>query len=333
MKSKPVLRLWAFAVSLLLTVSVLCGCSAQSVKDAERSEFLFDTIISIKLLSQNDAENLLDESFELCKHYNSLFDRYTSGSDIYRINHSGGTPCMVSPETIELLTLALEHSDLSGGRYDVSCGNVTKLWDFVSDTPSLPQSSDLQAALESVDWQSVKIDGNNVTVPAGTELDLGGIAKGYIADQLVGFLESRGVHSAVINLGGNVYALGDKNGQPFRVGIQSPFGEGSIGYVNVSDCSVVTAGSYQRCFELNGTVYHHILDLTDGMPADSGLASVTVICESSAQADALATTCFILGMDEGTKLIDSLDGVEALFIAVDGTVSMTEGARSIATLY
>lgn len=333
MRTKSFFRVFTLAFSLLLAVSVLCGCSVQREPEAERTSFLFDTIISIKLLSFEDASDLLDESFKLCEHYDALFDRYSSTSDIYRINHSVGAPCEVSPETVELLSLALEYAELSGGRYDVSCGSVTKLWDFTTDAPSLPHPSELQAALESVNWQSIEIDGNTVTVPAGTELDAGGIAKGYIADKLVDFLISRGVRSAVINLGGNVYVIGSKNDQPFKVGIQSPFGDGNIGYVNVSERSVVTAGSYQRCFELDGTVYHHILDLTDGMPAQSGVTSVTVISKSSVQADALATICFLLGAEEGLKLIESLNGVEALFICEDGTVHMTDGARSITTLY
>ncbi len=333
MRKKPVFRVFCIAFALLFPVSVLFGCSMQSVKETERTSFLFDTIVSVKLRYAGDASSVLDDAFSLCEHYDRLFDRFTSGSDIYRINHSGGTPVEVDPDTADLISIALEYAELSGGRFDISCGNVTKLWDFNSAMPSIPDPESLKNALETTGWQKIVLDGNSVTVPAGTELDFGGIAKGYIADKLAEFLKSRGVQSAIINLGGNVYALGDKDGQPFKVGIQSPHDSGNIGYVNVYDCSVVTAGSYQRWFELNGAVYHHILDLTSGMPADTGVESVTVIATSSAEADALATICFILGVEDGMRLIDSLDDTEALFVTDDGRIHMTEGARSITTLY
>jgi len=333
MKNKRLQRITAFALTVALAVSVLCSCSAKPVDEIERTSFLFDTIISIKLRCSADAESILEESFDLCERCDKLFDRYDPESDIFRINHSGGTPCEVSSETAELIGMAPGYSRISGGRYDISCGRVTALWDFAAESPIVPDASALKAALATVDWQSITLEGSTVTVPDGTELDLGGIAKGYIADRLVDHLRSSGVRSAIINLGGNVYALGDKDGQPYKVGIQSPFGSGSLGHVSVSDCSVVTAGSYQRCFELDGKLYHHILDLTDGMPSRSGLASVTVISESSAQADALATVCFILGLEDGMRLIESTDSTEALFVTEDGQIHMTDGARAVTTLY
>ncbi|MBE6759500.1 MAG: FAD:protein FMN transferase [Ruminococcaceae bacterium] len=333
MRRKPFIRAVSIAITAILAVSVLFGCSGQSMKEQERTSFLFDTIISIKLRCDNDAESVLDDVFSLCEHYNSLFDRYDPESDIYRINHSEGLPCEVNPETAEMLSAALDYSRLSGGRYDISCGSVTILWDFTSDVPLLPDPSALESALETVGFENVIIDGCTVTVPQGTELDPGGIAKGFIADKAADFIRSAGVESAVINLGGNVCVVGDKDGQPFKVGIQSPFESGSIGYVSVTDCSVVTAGSYQRCFELDGTLYHHILDLTDGMPSRSGVASVTIISRSSAQADALATACFIMGVEDGMTLIDSLEGVEAIFVTEDGEVCMTDGARAVTALY
>lgn len=333
MRIRSFRRIIALCAAFIAAVSVLSGCTRQSISEAERTSFLFDTIITIKLRYDGEAEPILDEAFALCEHYNSLFDRHDHNSDIYRVNHSGGQPCIVSADTAGLILLGLEYARLSDGRYDITCGRVTGAWDFSSDAPAVPDADLLRAALNSVGWEKVVVDGCTVTLPTGTELDLGGIAKGFIADRLAEFLRQKGVQSAIINLGGNVYALGDKDGQPFKVGIQSPFGSGNLGHLSVSDRSVVTAGSYQRCFELNGTLYHHILDLSDGMPARSGLASVTVICESSAQADALATICFLMGAEDGLELIGSLDGVEAVFIAEDGSIRSTDGASPLLTLY
>ena len=314
------------AVSLAASAS---GCVSQAKRPVECTQFLFDTIISVKLWPGGDADALLDEAMELCKYYDSIFDRNDPDSDVGRINRSGGQPCTVSEDTAQLIALALEYAELSGGAFDITCGRVTALWDFSAETPSLPGQQALSEALATVDWQAVTLEGNTVTVPDGVQLDLGGIAKGYIADRLVELLQQRGVKQAVINLGGNVSVVGDKSGQPYSVGIQSPFSGGTLGVLSVSDCSVVTAGSYQRCFELDGAHYHHILDLSDGMPARTGLSAVTIITESSVRADALATICFLLGAEQGLALVESMDDTEAVFVTEDGGIILSGGAEQL----
>ena len=214
---------------------------------------------------------------------------------------------------------------LMKGVFDITCGSVTGLWNFDSETPSLPDGDALAEAVQSIDYRALGIDYDALTVrhPEGILIDVGGIAKGFIADKICAELRSMGCTGAVINLGGNVYALGSKRGKPFTVGIQSPYAAGDyIGTVSVTDRSVVTAGSYQRCFTLDGRTYHHILDLSTGMPAETGIASVTIISDSSAEGDALATICFLLGETNARRLLDSLDAdVEAYFALDDGTVS------------
>ncbi len=310
-------------------VILLQGCANAHLRVYERTSFLFDTIITIKVWCDSDASHILDGAISLCAEYDRLLDRHDPESDIGRINGAEGMPCEVSEDTAELLSLALEYSRLSGGRFDPTCGRVTSLWNFSTETPALPAADELASALATVGWEAVELEGRTVRLPAGTQLDLGGIAKGYIADRTVEYLRRQGIESAVVNLGGNVRVLGDKDGQPFSVGIQSPFEEdGYAGVLCVSDCSVVTAGSYQRSFELNGSLYHHILDLTDGMPADTGLASVTVVTESSADADALATICFLLGPEEGRALLESI-GAHGYFVASDGQMMTTTGAEGL----
>lgn len=334
MKSIKLLCAAVITAVFTLWVSLLCGCNSGSVKTTERTAFLYDTIITIKLRGYPEADTLLDSTFRLCEQYDRLFDRFDTDSDIYRINTAKGEPCEVNEDTLHLLELGLEYSELSGGKYDITCGRVTDLWDFSSDAPSLPDPNKMAEALSTVGRQKMVIENSCVTVPDGTELDLGGIAKGYIADRIVEHLRQNGANSAVINLGGNISVLGSKEGQPFSIGIQSPFEQnGYLGYLSVSDCSVVTAGSYQRCFELDGTLYHHILDLSDGMPCRSGLSSVTVISESSAKADALATICFLLGADEGLTLINSDNEAEAVFVTDTGQIMLSEGAEEIFSPY
>ena len=307
---------------MLIVCGTLTGCSPS--EPVSRDGFFFDTFIRISIYEAPDRRAALDRAFELCDYYDVLFSKDRAGSDILKINSAGAEPVTVSPETIELLQLGSYYSELSDGRFDVTCGRVTDLWDFGSEQPSLPDGAELAAALSTVGWRGLEIDRDDLTVrcPEGALIDVGGIAKGFIADRIRDELRSMGCGGAVINLGGNVYALGSKRGKPFTVGVQSPYDtDGFIGTVSVSDRSVVTAGSYQRCFTLDGRLYHHILDLSDGMPADTGIASVTVISESSADGDAIATICFLLGETDAEAFLDGLDiQIEAYFALSDGNV-------------
>lgn len=330
MKLPLSVRLSALILALALTASLLSSCGIGTAETVERTSFLFDTISTVKLRCSGDAEEVLSGAFELCEQYHRMFDRFDPESDIGRINAADGAACEVSEATAELITLALEYSRLSGGRYDITCGRVTGLWDFTAENPSLPSPDELLEALKTVGWEKVNVENRTVTVPAGTELDPGGIAKGYIADRIAGYLKEHGAEWAIINLGGNVRVLGDKDGRSFRVGVQSPSeASGTVGYLQVSDCSVVTAGSYQRCFTIGDSLYHHILDLSDGMPSRSDLASVTIICRDAVRADALATICFLLGTSDATELIESMEDTEAVLIDSSGVLRTTSGATAI----
>ena len=172
-----------------------------------------------------------------------------------------------------------------------------------------------------MDYRNVQVEGNTVTLKdPNSAIDLGGIAKGYIADKLKEYLESEGIKHAIINLGGNVLTLGGKlNGEPFRIGIQKPFDESGapITSVEATDLSVVSSGNYERYFEVDGKIYHHILNPKTGMPYDNHLYGVTILSKTSVDGDALSTVCYSLGLEKGMELIKSLDGVEALFITDD----------------
>ena len=167
-----------------------------------------------------------------------------------------------------------------------------------------------------------------------TEIDLGGIAKGYICDRVCNYLREEGVESGVVNLGGNIAVIGSKNGrEPFRVGIERPYSDRSeiVGYIEGEDVTLVTSGIYERCFEKDGRTYHHILDTGTGYPVESGVESVTIIAKAglSVDCDALSTMCLALGVEEGMSIVDSIDGVEAVFIDSDDNISATEGAGFI----
>ena len=246
------------------------------------------------------------------------FSRTNEESEVSMINSAQGNPVEVSPETATLIKKGLYYGKLSDGAFDITIGSVSRLWDFKAEEPALPDQAALAEALQHVDYKKVVVEGNTVKLqdPAAA-LDLGAVAKGYIADLLKEYLEGEGVHHALINLGGNVLAIGGKpDGSAFNIGIQKPFDESGIPLtsVRIKDKSIVTSGTYQRYFEKDGTLYHHILDPYSGYPCSNGLVSVSIITDSSLTADALSTTCFILGPEKGLELVNQLDNVEAVFV-------------------
>ena len=317
-------------LAVLIALMLMCGCAnAQSTKPLARQGFMLNTVISISLYDNQD-EAILDGAFALCEEYEQLFSRTISTSDVYRINHSDGAPVEVSDATAELLCIALEYARLSGGAFDPTIEPLVTLWDIMADEPHVPDTGAISAALARVDWTKVSVDGNVVTLQAGMGLDLGGIAKGYIADKLREYLSENGVDSALINLGGNVLTLGGKpDGSNFTIGVQKPFGQNSdiLGACRLKGMSVVTSGIYERYFVEDDRLYHHILDTKTGYPVENELYSVTIISPTSTDGDALSTICFALGSEDGMALIETLDGIECVYCLSDGTLLFSSGAR------
>lgn len=318
-------------VMLLCTLS-LSGCS-HSAEPVTQTGFYLDTVVQITLYDTGDHASCtedLSSCFALIDDYEHLFSASLEGSDIWNINHAHGRPVAVSDDTIRLLQTALRYCELSGGKVDLTVLPLSELWHFGSaDTPRVPDEAAVAEALTHIDYRAVKIDGSTVTLTdPEAAIDPGFIAKGYIADRLKEYLLSQGVKSACINLGGNLVTIGKKpDGQPYRIGIQKPFAaEGeTIAVIDVADASVVSSGIYERFFRENGTLYHHLLDTATGLPADNDIAGVTILTPSSTEADALSTTCYFLGLDDGMALIESLDDTEALFVTRDGELICSEG--------
>lgn len=325
----------------LLSLVFLCGCQTEN-EPASQTGFYFDTVISVTVYDPADS-SLLDGCFALAKKYENMLSKTVPGSDIWNINHAGGTKVTVSEDTILLLNTALSYARLTDGKIDPTIGIVSSLWNFTENTEissdkesisseggTIPFDSQLQDALSHVDYRYIRITDTSVTLTdPSAEVDLGFIAKGFIADQMKVYLKDHGVKSALINLGGNVLALGSRtDGSPFKVGIQKPFA--SVGttaaVLPVSDLSVVSSGTYERYFKQDGKIYHHILDTKTGYPVWNSLSSVTILSSSSMEGDALSTTCFVLGLEKGMELIESLPGTEAIFITDDGSIHASSGA-------
>ncbi|MBD3314921.1 MAG: FAD:protein FMN transferase, partial [Chitinivibrionales bacterium] len=244
--------------------------------------------------------------------------------------HAGSDPIAVDTETIEILRLVTEFGELTDGAFDVTIAPLSTLWRTAIDTEEPANPQDIAAKLSLVGFHDIEIlppTHARLRRP-GQAIDLGGIAKGWVADRAVHLCERHGIRSALINLGGNVVAVGSRpGGSPWKVGIRDPRGDSTdlVGFLLIENGAVVTAGDYERYFVRGNRRYHHMIDPRTGMPAQSGLAGVTVRSDRSVVADVLATAAFILGVDRAFELIDRVPGTQALFMGIDGRMEMTEG--------
>ncbi len=318
-KKNNITTIYLFKSLVILVFALgLTGCESTSHNSITRNGFYFDTLISVTLYDKNKA-SALDHCMELAKTYESYFSDTLANSDVSKINAHPGTPVEVHPQTAELIALGIHYYEVSSGRFDISIGRLSDLWDIKK--AKVPTEKRVLTALSHVDAKAIKIHDNTVTLlDEKAAIDLGGIAKGYIADKMKEYLLSEGIHAGLINLGGNVLTLDKKPDHSlYTIGIQKPFSEDGtpILSVDVADTSVVTSGTYQRYFEKDGHIYHHIIDTQTGYPCDNELTSVTICGSSSAEGDALSTSVFLMGLDEGMKFIESQNDLEAVFITTD----------------
>lgn len=323
---------------MILCIIALSGCSNEPdmTNQISDSQFLLGTVITVQIYGTDDPE-LLTKSFDIIKGVDQWMSLNIDTSEVSQLNaNAGNGPIKVSDELAYVLGVALKYGDLSDGYFDVSLEPVIKLWGIGTDNPRIPSEEELSEALQYVNYKNIVFDAQNQTVELqkGMAIDLGGIGKGYAADLVKDYLKSQGIVKAIINLGGNVDVIGEKaEGTPFKVGLQNPFAERNayIGYVQVVDKTVVTSGVYERNFTENGVTYHHILDHVTGYPVMNGVSGVSVVTSRSIDADALSTTLFTLGVEDGLALANSLEDVECLYIMDDSTVYMTEGMKSMFT--
>lgn len=317
---KKLLRSVAFA--LIIAFAAASGGCAPRWNTA--LGYYFDTFVS---LQGRCKESVLQEALQECARYEAMLSKNRQDSDVWRLNHAQGERVQVSEETRAILSMAQEVSEASHGWFDVTIAPASALWDFKAEAPALPEAAALAEAAALVDYTQVTIAPAGVRLGAGQSIDLGGIAKGYVADALVSFLADRGVTDALINIGGNVKALGQsENHSSWQIAIQDPGGQygNAAGIVSLqSGYSLVTSGVYERGFDLDGIRYHHILDPHTGYPIQNGVLSVSILAQSSLLADALSTACFALGAEEGLALASSY-GAEAFFILADGSTMYTE---------
>lgn len=297
--------------------------------------FALDTLIELKIYEypKKGSDTLIQDSFDLIKSLENTLSVHVSGSDIDNINQNAGIrPTKVSDLTYRVLQDSLMFSHFTDGLFDVTTGPLIKLWAIDPPDGHYPSQQELAEVLPLIGYERMQFLGDNQVELAdqGMMLNLGAIAKGTIADEIKSFLLSRGVTSALINLGGNVLAVGSKpDDSSFIIGIQDPDSPRGnyLMSIEVDDQSVVSSGDYERFFVYNGKIYHHILNPKTGFPADTNIKQISIITGNSQTADGLSTSVLLLGVEKGIHLIESLEGVEAILITKDHKIYFTEGLR------
>ncbi|NSW90832.1 MAG: FAD:protein FMN transferase [Firmicutes bacterium] len=345
------IKLYAIILLLPLILTPLTSCAGKNKKNSDEDglvewqEFLMGTIITQKVYANNgdnegnannssNASNAVKEVAERLKDIERKMTVNSPDSEVNALNKMAGKGAVsLSQDTIYVLSKAKEYSQLSSGAFDPTVGPLIKAWGISTDKQRVPEEKEIKDLLLLVNYKDLFIDEENLKAKlgrTGQSIDLGGIAKGYAGDEAIKIYKKHGIKSAYINLGGNVVTLGKKpDGTPWKIGIQHPRDVTGkyIGIVEVSDKAVITSGDYERYFEANGKRYHHILDPKTGYPSDSGLISATIITDLSIKGDALSTAVFVLGLEKGMELVESLEGVEGIFITRDKNIYVSSGLR------
>lgn len=285
-----------------------------------------DTVMDLTVYTDN--EELLSEAINEINELEKKLSVTINGSEIHTVNNTGS--CVLSGDTADLLSRALDLCASTGGALDISIYPVVSAWGFTTGEYRIPEKAELEALLENVDYSTIMLEEAVVSVPEGLQMDLGSVAKGYTGDVISTLLKENGVTSALLNLGGNVQAVGNKpDGTPWRVAVQHPTEAEYLGILSVSDEAAITSGGYERYFVGDdGQVYWHIIDPVTGAPVDSGLISVTIVGKSGLVCDGLSTALFVMGLEKAAQYwrIGATE-FEAILVTDDGSIYITEGLQ------
>lgn len=311
---------------------ILLSCNRTS----QREGFYLGTVCRIQIeASAFEVDLLLDGSFDILQRVHELMSSEIDDNDVYKINSKAGiTYAQITPETFEVIETSFKAAELSGGALDISLGPLINLWNINPGQNMVPGEDDIKKMIGLVNYKNILLDKDNLRVmlkKRGMLIDLGAVAKGFAADRVAQYLRSKGVMSAQINLGGNIYVIGrHPANRPWIIGIMDPRkseDNSILGHLNITDSSLVTSGDYQRYFIYKDKRFHHILDSKTGYPSENSLMSVTIINSNSAFGDALSTAAFVLGLKKGMELIRSIPEVEAVFVTKDKNVYISGGLK------
>ena len=319
---------------LVIIICILfCGCQIKNDM-AEIQMFAMDTFIDLKAQGENGEKALLEAEKEINR-LEKLFSPTIEQSEIFTINqYAAKQTVTVSKDTFDLIEKAKEYCNITEGAFDITIAPVVKAWGFTEEVKRVPTDEEIQQKLQLVDNNKLHIDKQNSTVYLENEnmsIDLGGIAKGYASDKVNEILKKNDISSAVISLGGNVSVTGKRpDGTKWRIAVQDPMNrEGYVGILNVEDTSVITSGVYQRFFEQDGKKYHHIIDTKTGKPTQTGLLSVTIVCDDGAMADALSTSVMVAGLQKGSEYTRKLGNFGMIVITDSNEMYISENIEDI----
>lgn len=314
-----------------MTVLSSCANKENTVKgqpDQSTQEiFAMDTYMSLTAYGSN-SEEAVNKAVQEINRLDAMFSVGNADSDVTKLNENGSGE--VSEETAFIMNRAMQVSEKTNGAFDITVYPLMELWGFTTKNYRVPESSEIAEALKGVSYTNVSVNGQQVALTGGSSIDLGGIAKGYTSLRVIQIMKDCGIEHAIVNLGGNVQVLGTKtDGSDWRVAIQNPASENSyLGILSTKDKAVITSGGYERYFEQDGQVYHHIIDTQTGYPSDSDLTSVTIVYSDGTTADALSTALFAMGLDGAKELYRSGD-IDFDMILFDGSrVYVSEGIAS-----
>jgi Membrane-associated lipoprotein involved in thiamine biosynthesis len=316
----------------IILVSFFTGCN-KKVEPVEKTEYMLGTICTIKVYDGNKDE-AITKAFTRIKNIEDKMSVNKEGTELDSVGDaSGKSPVKVSDDTFYVLKKGKYYSEQAVGAFDITVGPLVKIWGIGTDKARVPSKEEIDTKKSLINYKDLILDEQNKTAflkKSGMSLDLGGIAKGYAADEATRILKENGVKHGIVNLGGNVLAINDNpDGHPWKVGVQNPFEPNGdvLGTVEVTNKTVVTSGIYERYLEQNGKKYHHILNPFTGYPMDNTLASVTIITNTSIDADAMTKNIFYKGLDKGMEYVKSLKGIEAIFVTKNKEVYITDGLK------
>lgn len=325
------------SISLLLLISIsIIGCSKKENSDPlSKTEYFMGTVVTVTLYDKKD-EKIIDKAFDEVKKLEELVSINKEGTELDKVNENAGiAPIKVSDDTFTMVKKGLEYSKLTDGYFDITIGPIVKLWSIGLPEARVPSQEEITEKLKFVGYKDLELDEENKTIflkRKGMLIDLGGIAKGYTADKVSTILKEEGVTKAIVDLGGNVYAIGEKSkNTPWKIGVQNPSetrGE-IVGTLMLDNKSIVTSGIYERFIEKDGKKYHHILSSFNGYPYENEIAGVTIISNTSIDGDALSTSVFAMGVDKGLEFVNNHPDIEAIFVTKDNKIYLSKGVSEI----
>lgn len=296
--------------------------------------YVLGTIIQLRV-SGKEGKKAIDEAVKRLYEIDDRMSAFKENSDISKINENAGiAPSNVNEDTYTVIKKAVYYADLSQGAFEPTIKPLVKLYNFRGENPSIPAKEEIEEALKLVNYKDIILNDKEKSVrlkKKNQSLDLGAIAKGYAADEVKRIFKNNNVKSAIIDLGGNIYALGKKADDTlWNIGIQDPLSSTGkyMGILSAADKSIVTSGNYERYFEIDGKRYHHIINPNTGYPCENGIISTTIISDQSIDGDGLTTCGYIMGLQSGLDLMEETEGVDAIFITTDKKVYITSGIKN-----